>query len=81
MLTKPTLFHRELALLVVIVIIDATTRVWVSALALTSRGCTKCVKLSRQLGLRLDEGAAVVAHWLVPGVGVLGEKGESRGDK
>ena len=50
-------------------------------LTLTARRCAQCVKLGGKLGLRLDERPTVVAHWLVAGIGVLGEERESGRDK
>ena len=42
-------------------------------LLVSTSGRTQGVELSGELGLRLDEGATVVAHGLVAGVGVLGD--------
>lgn len=53
----------------VLIIFDASTLP--SALAFTTSSSTQCVELSVELSLRLDEGATVVAHGLVSGVGVL----------
>ena len=44
-------------------------------------GGAEGVELGVQVVLRLDEGAAVVAHGLVAGVGVFGEDGDDGGDE
>lgn len=51
-----------------------------ATLTFTASGDTQCIELSVELSLRLDEGATVIAHRLVSGVGVLGEDGECRSD-
>jgi hypothetical protein len=47
------------------------------SLALAASSSTKSIQLGRQLGLRLDERAAVITHRLVASVGVLGEERKS----
>ena len=63
----------------VLVIIDAGTVV--DALAFTTSGRTKSIKLSGELRLRLDERTTVIAHRLVTSVRVFGEDGKSGGDQ
>ena len=64
----------------VIVIFNASTLVGGSIATLATSSCTESIKFGWQLGLRLDERAAVVTHWLVASVWVLGEESERRGD-
>ena len=41
----------------------------------------QCIKLSIEVGLRLDERSTIITHWLVTSVGVLGKDGIDRGDE
>lgn len=65
----------------VIVIIDARSRLRVRSLALAASGRTQRIELSGKLCLRLDERTTIIAHWLVAGVGVLGEESKPRRDQ
>ena len=64
----------------VIVVINAGPRlgVRVSSLALATSSSSQRIQFCGQLRLRLDEGAAIIAHRLVAGVGILGEESKSR---
>jgi hypothetical protein len=84
-LCEASLLGRQLTLLKrvgrerVVVVIEARARV--RALAFATGSCAKSIKLSGELGLRLDERAAVIAHGLVSGIGVLREQGETGRNK
>jgi len=55
----------------------------VSSTAISTSRCTKCVEFSGlcKIGGRLDKGAAVVAHGLIPGLWVLGSQSSNRRPK
>lgn len=62
-----------------IIIVNGGAGVGSFAFAAGSR--TKRIQLGSKLCLRLNEGAAVIAHGLVPGIRVLREQGEARRDE
>jgi len=84
-LAKAALLCGHLALLIdrgnVIIVVYARARLGMRSFAFTTSSGTKSVELGGELGLRLDERAAVIAHRLVAGIGVLGKEGESRRDE
>lgn len=45
-------------------------------LILTSSGGAEGIKFGVELRLRLDEAAAIIAHWLIARVWVLGDKSD-----
>lgn len=50
-------------------------------LSITTSSGAKGVQFGGDLCLRLDEGAAVIAHWLVSNIRVLRENGKARSDE